>query len=142
MKPYTHSDRKSSLGMVDLKLREGIQAILDVEPTSPAVLFDFLDPWKIDLNDFMEENYLEEMPVEELAAYSGRSLSGFKRDFKKISDLTPERWIMQRRLHDAQEMINEGMKVSDFYLDLGFKNLSHFSQAYKHRYGHAQSIQS
>ena len=142
MKPYTHSDRKPSLEMVDLKLREGIQAILDVEPTSPAVLFDFLDPWKIDLKDFMEENYLEEMSIEELATYSGRSLSGFKRDFKKIADLTPERWIMQRRLHDAQEMINKGKKVSNFYLNLGFKSLSHFSQAYKHWYGHAPSIQS
>ena len=95
MRPYLHSSRRPSQAMIELKRNEALQAILDAVPASPMVLFDFLDPWKIDLKDFMEENYLDDMTIEELAIYSGRSLSGFKRDFKKISTLTPERWIMR-----------------------------------------------
>lgn len=136
MRPYLHSTRKPSQAMVEIKRNEAIQAILDIIPESPAVLFDFLDPWKIDLKDFMEESYLEEMSIEELALYSGRSLSSFKRDFKKISSLTPERWIMQRRLRDAQKYLKRGKTPQDFYLELGFKSLSNFSNAYKRQFGY------
>lgn len=137
MRPYLHSTRKPSQTMVELKRNEALQAILDIVPESPATLFDFIDPWKIDLKDFMEENYLEEMSIEELALYSGRSLSTFKRDFKKISELTPERWIMQRRLKDAQKFLLKGKKPQEFYIELGFKSLSNFSNAYKKQFGHA-----
>lgn len=139
MQPYLHSTRHPSQAMTELKRNEALQAILDMVPSSPSVLFDFLDPWTISLKDFMEENYLEEMTIEEFAAYSGRSLSGFKRDFKKISRLTPQRWIMHRRLEDVRRMLSEGKKSRDIYLRLGFKSLSHFSQAYKRQYGIAPS---
>lgn len=142
MRPYLHSSRQPSKAMVGLKRNEAIQAILDIVPSSPAVLSDFLDPWKIELKDFMEENYLEEMTLAELAMYSGRSLSSFKRDFKKISDLTPERWIVHRRLEDAHRLLEEGKKSREIYLKLGFKSLSHFSQAYKRQYGDAPSVHS
>ena len=139
MRPYLHSSHLPSKAMIELKRKEAIQAIIDAVPDSPAVLFDFHDPWKIDLKDFMEENYLEDISISELAAYSGRSLSGFKRDFKEISDLTPERWIIRRRLEDANRLLHEGKKSRDIYLRLGFKSLSHFSQAYKRLYGVAPS---
>ena len=139
MRPYLHSSHLPSKAMIELKRKEAIQAIIDAVPASPAVLFDFHEPWKIDLKEFMEENYLEEIPVSELAAYSGRSLSGFKRDFKEMSDLTPERWIIRRRLEDAHKLLQEGKKSRDIYLRLGFKSLSHFSQAYKRQYGMAPS---
>ena len=135
MRPYLHSSHLPSKAMIELKRKEAIQAIIDAVPASPAVLFDFRDPWKIDLKDFMEENYLEDITISELASYSGRSLSGFKRDFKEISDLTPERWIIRRRLEDAHKLLQEGKKSRDIYLRLGFKSLSHFSQAYKRLYG-------
>ena len=135
MRPYLHSSHLPSKAMIELKRMEAIQAIMDAVPDSPAVLFDFHDPWKIDLKDFMEENYLEDISISELASYSGRSLSGFKRDFKAISDLTPERWIVRRRLEDAHRLLQEGKKSRDIYLRLGFKSLSHFSQAYKKQYG-------
>lgn len=135
MRPYLHSSHLPSKAMIELKRNEAIQAIIEAVPDSPAVLFDFHDPWKIDLKDFMEENYLEDISISELASYSGRSLSGFKRDFKAISDLTPERWIIRRRLEDAHKLLQEGKKSRDIYLRLGFKSLSHFSQAYKRQYG-------
>ena len=41
-----------------------------------------------------------------------------------------------QRLQDAYFLIKEkGVKVSDVYLDVGFKDLSHFSFAFKKTYG-------
>lgn len=72
----------------------------------------------------------------EIANYTGRSLSTFKRDFKKCSTLSPREWLIHRRLEAAHELIQKGeRKVSEICFDVGFKNLSHFSKIYKEKYG-------
>ncbi|MCD8072613.1 MAG: AraC family transcriptional regulator, partial [Alistipes sp.] len=46
------------------------------------------------------------------------------------------KWIIQRRLNAAYALIREeGKRVSDVYTEVGFKNLSHFSVAFKKQYG-------
>ena len=63
----------------------------------------------------------------------------FKRDFKKISDLTPEKWLIRKRLEVAYAKMKEGgKKVVDVYAEVGFKNPSHFSTAFKKQYGMEQ----
>lgn len=90
----------------------------------------------IDILDFLNENYIDELTAEEIAAYTGRSLSTFKRDFAKVSDLPPQKWLIRKRLEVAYHKLkNENQKVSDVYADVGFKNLSHFYVAFKKQYG-------
>lgn len=101
-----------------------------------ASLFDFTEPWKINILDFLEKNFTNDLSMEEIANYTGRSLATFKRDFAKISELTPQRWLIRRRLEAAHELIQSGQKkVSEVCFDVGFKNLSHFSKSYKDTYG-------
>ncbi|MDR0573354.1 MAG: AraC family transcriptional regulator [Tannerella sp.] len=138
MVPYFDSTIKPTEELIELKLQEAVHALLNVDITSSITLFDFVEPWKIDLLDFLNENYMYNLSLEEVASFTGRSLSTFKRDFKKISDLSPERWIMKKRLETAYKKIHdEGKKVSDTYLETGFKSLSHFSTAFKKEYGYA-----
>jgi len=138
MVPYLNSDKKPSDEIVYLKLQEGIHALLNIDMRAAASLFDFAQPWKIDLKEFMDGNYMYELSAEEIASFTGRSLATFKRDFQKISNLPPQKWIIRRRLQEANRQLKEeGRKVSDIYLDMGFKSLSHFSQAYKREYGQA-----
>lgn len=70
------------------------------------------------------------------SALYGRSLATFKRDFKKISDLTPEKWLIRKRLEVAYNLMKDGgNKVVDVYTKVGFRNQSHFSAAFKKQYG-------
>lgn len=79
---------------------------------------------------------MNELSIAEMAYYTGRSLSSFKRDFKQYSELTPQKWIIRRRLQAAHELICKGRgKVSDICYEVGFKNLSHFSKIYKDTFG-------
>ncbi len=55
--------------------------------------------------DFMEQNYTEDLTLEEFASYTGRSLATFKRDFAKVSPLPPQRWIMEHRLEKAKKTV-------------------------------------
>lgn len=136
--PYFDAETKPSDEVLKLKMTEGIYAILNTDTNLYASLFDFVDPWKIDIMDFMEKNYKNELSMQEMACFTGRSLSTFKRDFKQYSDLTPQKWLIQRRLHAAHELIRKGgRKVTDVCYEVGFKNLSHFSKIYKEAYGMA-----
>lgn len=104
------------------------------------VLFDFTEPWKIDILDFMNENYMYDLSVEDIAGFTGRSMATFKRDFKKISALSPQKWLIDKRLRVAYDKLrHENRKISDVYLEVGFKNLSHFSSAFKRQFGYAPS---
>lgn len=62
-------------------------------------------------------------------------------DFAKVSDLTPQKWLIKRRLEAAHGLIKSGKKrVTEACFDVGFKNLSHFSKVYKETYGYAPSM--
>ncbi|MBD9178457.1 MAG: AraC family transcriptional regulator [Odoribacter splanchnicus] len=134
--PYFDSGIKPSEELLKLKMIEGTYVLLNTDKNLYASLFDFVDPWKIDIIDYLNENYMCDFSMEEIASYTGRSLATFKRDFAKISDLTPQKWIIRRRLEAAHELIRKGRKkVSEVCFDVGFKNLSHFSKIYKEAYG-------
>ncbi len=118
-----------------LKQQEGLLALLHIDKRFAPTLFDFNEPWKIDILDFMNQNYMYEFSMEELAHYTGRSLATFKRDFKKVSDLTPEKWLIRKRLEVAYDLMQKGgKKIADVYTQVGFKNQSHFSTAFKKFY--------
>lgn len=134
--PFFEAEVKPSEELLRLKMAEGVYVLLNTDKSLYASLFDFTDPWKIDLMDFMEQNFMDDLSLEEMASYTGRSLSTFKRDFRKYSELTPQRWIIRRRLEAAYELLRTSRrKVSEVCGKVGFKNLSHFSKIYKERYG-------
>ena len=135
MVPYFDSGIQPTEELLNLKMTEGVYVLLNTNKNLYASLFDFADPWKIDILEFLEKNYMNDLSLEEIANYTGRSLATFKRDFKKISDLSPQKWIIRRRLEAAHTLIQSGnRKVTDICFDVGFKNLSHFSKVYKERY--------
>jgi AraC family transcriptional regulator, exoenzyme S synthesis regulatory protein ExsA len=134
--PYFDSSIKPTEGVTHLKLLEGIYALLNSNEQLYPILFDFAEPWKVDILEFLNENYADELTMEQIASFTGRSLATFKRDFKKISNHTPQKWLIKRRLEAAYSKLkDEGKKVQDVYVEVGFKNPSHFSTAFKKQYG-------
>ena len=136
MTPYFDPEVKPKDNFMELKLQEGLMALLDIDERFVPTMFDFNEPWKIDILGFMEENFMSDLSIEEIAHYTGRSLATFKRDFKKISSLTPEKWLIKKRLEKAYELMRTGKKkVVEVYAEVGFRNPSHFSTAFKKEFG-------
>jgi AraC-like DNA-binding protein len=101
-------------------------------------LFDFSEPYKIDLEKFMLRNFHFNLPVEKFAQLTGRSLASFKRDFQKTFAMAPRQWLQDKRLTEARRLIeHQHRKPSTIYLDLGFESLSHFSHSFKKKFGKA-----
>ena len=124
---------------MELKECEAAEGLMNINPRFCVNLFDFVGPWKVDIMEFMEENFREELSLDDLALYTGRSLASFKRDFAAISPLSPQRWLTRRRLQEAHRLMQQGRKPSEFYQQLGFKSLSHFSTAFRREYGKSPS---
>lgn len=134
--PYFNSDITPNDELMQLKLREGVISLLNIDSRFNSALFDFTEPFKIDILNFLENNYMYDLSLEEIATYTGRSLASFKRDFKRISDLSPQKWIIQKRLKVAYDKIKrEGLQIADVCFDVGFKNRSHFTTAFKKQFG-------
>ncbi|WP_029905780.1 AraC family transcriptional regulator [Prevotella sp. 10(H)] len=136
LEQYFDSQTYPSKELMTIKLKEAVLALLEADPSLASVLFDFAEPWKMDLSDFMNKNYRCDMSLEEFAHYTGRSLTSFKRDFFNIFQETPGKWLVKQRLHDAyNQIVNRKQKPSEIYQEVGFKNLSHFSKAFKKEFG-------
>lgn len=130
-----------SESMAELKTKEAVELLLRVDPSLKYFLFDFSEPYKIDLEAYMNKNYKYNVPAAQFAKMTGRSLASFKRDFEKIFNISPGHWLQKKRLDEALYLIKEkGRKPSDVYLDVGFENLSHFSRSFKQAFGKAPSM--
>lgn len=137
---YLNGGAAISETIIALKVQEIALLLAQKRADLVPVLFDFNEPGKIGLKDFMLQNFNFNIPLERFAYLTGRSLSTFKRDFEKIFHTTPSRWLQQKRLEEARFLIAEkGKKASDVYIEVGFENLSHFSFAFKKAFGVAPS---
>lgn len=119
-----------------VKKLEMIHLLLLQDNSLKDVLFHFGIPGKINLEAFMNTHFRFNVPLSQLAFLTGRSLATFKRDFEKIFQTSPNRWLQKRRLDEAYYLLeNKKMKSKDVYLEVGFETLSHFSYAFKNRFG-------
>src|SRR5690606_22812287 len=120
-----------------LKIMEAISILRAIDTGIDSVLANFDDPHKVNLISFMEKNYMFNMPLEKFGYLTGRSLTTFKRDFVKAFNTTPQRWLTQKRLELAHyQLAEQKSKPVEVCYEVGFENLSHFSFAFKKRFGY------
>lgn len=136
MLPYFDLDYKLPLNLSELKIQETITILRSINKDIDDVLSDFSEPHKINLVEFMEHNYIFNMPLEQFSYFTGRSLTTFKRDFKKAFNTTPQKWLQQKRLELAfYQLTEKNRKPIEVFYEVGFENLSHFSFAFKKQFG-------
>lgn len=124
--------------IASLKITEAISILRTLNKDIDHVLANFDEPGKINLVEYMEKNFMFNQPIEKFGYLTGRSLTTFKRDFKKAFNTTPQRWLTQKRLELAHyEFVEKKKKPIDVCYETGFENLSHFSFAFKKHFGYA-----
>jgi AraC-like DNA-binding protein len=84
----------------------------------------------------VESKIHSNLKLEEIAFLCNMSLSTFKRHFINEYGVSPGKWLQDKRLQKAKEILEQGdLKSSDIYFDFGYNNLSNFSIAYKNKFG-------
>jgi AraC family transcriptional regulator, exoenzyme S synthesis regulatory protein ExsA len=124
--------------LLELKFRELVHIIAD-DPQNAELQCYFSsllhEPQQVTLQRVMEEHYCFNLKMEQYAQLSNRSLSTFKRDFLKIYNTAPGKWLLERRLKHAVQLLCNGHKtVGEVSFESGFESLSHFSRSFKERF--------
>ncbi|MEP0987825.1 AraC family transcriptional regulator [Ekhidna sp.] len=135
---FSYFDMQNELpdSLVPIKIQEALTIIDEVDKRASAILGTFSEIGKIDLEKYMEEHFMYNLPLERFAFLTGRSLTTFKSDFKKTFKTTPGKWLTEKRLNLAHhKLASEKQKATDVYHSVGFENLSHFSFAFKKAFG-------
>jgi AraC family transcriptional regulator, exoenzyme S synthesis regulatory protein ExsA len=135
--PYFEMEEVLPGNIISVKVEEAISILRNIDESIDTVLAYFEEPGKINLAEFMEKNFMFNMTMEKFGYLTGRSLTTFKRDFKKAFNTTPQKWLTQKRLELARYQLSEKQrKPIDVYFEVGFENLSHFSYAFKKQFGY------
>ena len=88
----------------------------------------------------VESNVHSNLKLEEIAFLCNMSLSTFKRHFTNEYNEPPGKWLQDKRLQKAKDLLQNGdLKASDIYLNIGYNNLSNFSVAFKNKFGFSPS---
>lgn len=135
--PYFELQGDFPENIAALKITEAISILRVIDQDIDTILANFEEPGKIDLPDFMEKNFMFNMPMDKFSYLTGRSLSTFNRDFKSHFYTTPQKWLTQKRLELAHyELKEKKKKPVEVYLEAGFEDLSHFSFAFRKHFGY------
>lgn len=91
---------------------------------------------------YMNDNFMEDLSLSQLADIGNMSVFHFNRLFKKITSFTPYRYLLRVRLQLAQlHLKNTSDAVTEIAFSTGFKSLEHFSAAYKQFFGKSPSAE-
>lgn len=81
---------------------------------------------------WVEENLAGEITLDDLAAAAGMSRFHFARAFRAATGLSPWRYVTERRVARARELLLGGdLPVGTIAAAVGFATASHFSQAFR-----------
>jgi len=139
MMPHFDARREPDQSLLELKFRELVLTIADNPHNNELIAyFSSLlhEPQAVSLQRVMEDNYCFNLKLEQFAQLANRSLSAFKRDFEKLYQTTPGKWLTEKRLQHAMHLLSTMDKtVGEAAFESGFENPSHFSRVFKERFG-------
>ena len=120
--------------LVEIKFKELLFNIV-LDSNNKELLFFFnsiAQNTKANIENIMMENFQYDLKIADFAKLCGKSLSSFKREFKACFNTTPSRWIINKRLeHSKMLLLGTDLNISQVGYECGFKNNSHFIQAFK-----------
>jgi AraC-like DNA-binding protein len=88
------------------------------------------------VREFVDAHLAENIDTEALAATAGLSPFHFARAFKKSEGATPHRFVLQRRIAKAQELLSgSDNPISEIALAVGFADQSHFTRRFSELVG-------
>lgn len=80
-------------------------------------------------------NVFNDVSIEMLARKTNRSLTSFKKEFRRQFDVPPHKWFIDQRLQRAKVLLmSTNMTISEIGVECAFTNISHFIKLFKQRF--------
>lgn len=85
---------------------------------------------------FIEQNFQNDISVEEIASFCGLNRSYFGKIFHESTGKSPQEFLISYRMTKATELLKlTGLSIADIGNAVGYPNQLHFSRAFKNVYG-------
>jgi AraC-like DNA-binding protein len=100
-----------------------------------------LAPWQLKrAKEFIEQNCLRSIRLEELATLAGLSQSHFSHSFKASTGMAPHDWQMNARISRAKDLLKNGDEpLTSIAAETGFSDHAHFTRVFRKHVGLAPS---
>jgi AraC family transcriptional regulator len=127
-----HEPAPPSVPHTAVALRAHLAAAYGSMPPPVSSQAGGLAPWQQRrAEDMLRAGVAGGVRLDEVARRCNLSLSQFGRTFKKTTGLTPHRWLVQRRLERAQDLLLwSTLSLAQIALDCGFSEQSHFTRTF------------
>jgi AraC family transcriptional regulator len=98
----------------------------------PPLVSGGLAPWQLRLaRDRINASLEEELSLKQIARECRLSASHFARAFTRSTGISPHRWLMQRRVDAAKDvMLSTDFSLVEISLKCGFSDQSHFTKVF------------
>ena len=84
---------------------------------------------------YIDSNFTENITVSDMAKKAHVSVNTLERHFKKMMNISPVKFLTQKRLARACVLLSEGKSVQETCDLCGFSDYSHFIMLFKKEYG-------
>ena len=132
----THHPKESSfhlIGHLYLFLDYLIQSAHSTQLVSSSKMSDYYIKEAI---NYIEQNFQNNVSIEDVAAVCGINRSYLGKIFKKSTGQSPQEFLMNYRMVKAAELLKlTSLSIADIGSAVGYENQLHFSRAFKNIYG-------
>jgi len=123
--------------MCELKLIETLNYILELDEGEVfrRALAELSIKPKKNLSRFMELHFDKPLDVEQYARLAGVSVATFRRKFHQEFNTSPKKWLIQKRLSKAQEILKQNeVPVNQVALAAGYTDIPHFIKSFEQHF--------
>lgn len=105
-------------------------------PALKGVILGNVDTDKKLFEQVIYEHIFRDISIEELSRLTNRSLTSFKKEFRRHFEFPPHKWfIRQCLMHLRLLLISTSKSISEIGNECSFPNTSHFIKLFKNIYG-------
>lgn len=87
------------------------------------------------VKSYMDENFKEQIRLDDLAQISGMTKFSLLRNFKADYKLSPHAYLINQRINYAKQLLLEGKTIASTAVTCGFFDQSHFVKTFRHYMG-------
>ena len=120
----------------NIKLTELVYMILSLKDGClKSKMLNNVDVARENFDQIVYDHIFKDVSIEELASASNRSLTSFKKEFKRRFVIPPHKWYIRQRLtHSRMLLLSTSKSVSEIGNACAFPNTTHFIKLFKKEY--------
>ena len=124
--------------LILLKVKELVLLLIKLDTGNQVrtIIRDLFNPQEFSLKQVVEYHLFDPLSIEELSGLANVSVPTFKRKFKQFFGESPGRYIRQKRMERARELLKINTdSITEVAFKCGYPDPGHFSKVFRQHVG-------